>query len=158
MMPRTLLVLAVLGLAGCGPSEDEVRAIAREEVARATTEHFTTGTVIGPYSPAVQAGRLLFVSGQIGIDPATGQFRNESIEEETRQVLANVGAVLRQAGYDSSHVVNATVYLTDMGDYGRMNAVYGGFFPEGRYPARATVEVDDLPRDARVEIAVVAYK
>jgi len=73
-------------------------------------------------------------------------------------VLANVAAVLRSAGYDSSHVVSATVYLTNMEDYPRMNAVYGGFFPEGRYPARATVEVDDLPRDASVEIAVIAYR
>ena len=157
-MGRALALLLVVSLAGCAPTEDEIRLIAREEAARAVTAYHTTGTVIGPYSPAVQAGKFLFVSGQIGIDPATGTFRNATIEEETRQVLANVAAVLRSAGYDSSHVVSATVYLTNMEDYPRMNAVYGGFFPEGRYPARATVEVDDLPRDASVEIAVIAYR
>ena len=157
-MGRTVALLLMVWACGCSPGEDEIRAIAREETARAVTSHFTTGTVIGPYSPAVQAGKFLFVSGQIGIDPETGKFRNESIEDETRQVLANVASVLRAAGYDSSHVVSATVYLTDMDHYPRMNAVYGGFFPEGRYPARATVEVDDLPKDANIEIAVIAYK
>jgi 2-iminobutanoate/2-iminopropanoate deaminase len=157
-MTRALVLLLLLGAAGCAPSEDDIRAIVREELARAVTSHYTTGTVIGPYSPAVQAGKFLFVSGQIGIDPATGAFRNASIEEETRQVLTNIASVLRSAGYDSSHVVSATVYLTDMKDYPRMNAVYGGFFPEDRYPARATVAVASLPRDASVEIAVIAYK
>ena len=157
-MGRTLALVLIVWACGCGPSEDEIRSIAREEAARAVTSHFTTGTVIGPYSPAVQAGKFLFVSGQLGIDPETGKFRNETIEDETRQVLANVASVLRSAGYDSSHVVCATVYLEDIEDYPRMNAVYGGFFPEGRYPARATVEVDALPKDANVEIAVIAYK
>ena len=157
-MRRLLVTILAVWAAGCGPGEEEIRAIAREEAARSEVAHYTTGTVIGPYSPAVRAGKFLFVSGQIGIDPATGDFRNATIEEETRQVLANVAAVLRSAGYDSSHVVSATVYLTDMDDYAKMNAVYGGFFPEGRYPARAAVEVDALPRGANVEIVVVAYR
>jgi len=157
-MKPALIFLVLLLLGGCGPSEDDIRAIAREEAARTVTTHYTSGTVIGPYSPAVGAGTFLFVSGQIGIDPSTGHFRNASIEEETRQALDNVASVLRSAGYDSSHVVSATVYLRHMQDYPRMNAVYGGFFGEGRYPARATVEVAALPKDANVEIAVIAYK
>jgi len=157
-MKPALVLLGLVLLGGCGPSEDDMRAIAREEAARTVTTHYTSGTVIGPYSPAVGAGRFLFVSGQIGIDPSSGNFRNASIEEETRQVLDNVASVLRSAGYDSSHVVSATVYLRHMQDYPRMNVVYGGFFGEGRYPARATVEVAQLPKDANVEIAVIAYK
>jgi 2-iminobutanoate/2-iminopropanoate deaminase len=114
--------------------------------------------VIGPYSPAVRIGGFLFVSGQIALDQATGRLLNESIEEETRQVLENLSAILRVAGYDSSHVVSATVYLKNINDYQRMNLVYGGYFQEGRYPARVAVEVCNLPRQANVEIAVVAYK
>jgi len=114
--------------------------------------------VIGPYTPAVQAGRLLFVSGQIALDPNTGQMVEGDIETETVQVLANLRTVLRAAGYDSADVVSATVYLTDMNMYARVNTVYAGFFPEGKYPARVAVQVSALPRQANVEIAVVGYK
>jgi 2-iminobutanoate/2-iminopropanoate deaminase len=125
----------------------------RDEVLR-----YKPGNVIGPYTPAVQAGRLLFVSGQIGLEPRTGALVTGDIETETRQVLENLRAVLGAAGYDSSHVVNATVYLKNMGDYQRVNAVYASFFPDGKYPARVAVEVSALPKQARVEIAVVAFK
>ena len=140
---RTLLLFTVLTMAGC--MQDQVA-------------YYKPGNVIGPYTPAVQVGRLLFVSGQIALDPGTGEMVTGDIEQETRQVLHNLRIVLGAAGYDSSHVVNATVYLRSMGDYQRMNAVYGSFFPEGKYPARVAVEVSALPKRANIEIAVVAYK
>jgi len=121
-------------------------------------EIIKTADVIGPYSPGVKVGRFLFVSGQIALDPETGELRDESIEAEARQVLANLSGVLVAAGYDASHVVKATVYLTDMGNYQRVNAVYADFFPEGGYPARVAVEVARLPANANVEISAIAYK
>ena len=124
----------------------------------AEKQYITPSAVIGPYTPAVRAGDLLFVSGQIAIDPATGALVQGSIEAETRQVLANLDRVLKAAGYDSSQVVSATVYLTDMGNYAAMNAVYGAYFPAGRYPARVAVQVAALPKGANVEIAVTACK
>jgi 2-iminobutanoate/2-iminopropanoate deaminase len=146
-------------LAGCRPTEEELRRLVREELEAAPkTEHFTSGTVIGPYSPAVRAGRFLFVSGQIALHAETGQLVTGDVEAETRQVLENLSSVLRSAGYDSSHVISSTVYLKNMNDYARVNAVYGGYFSEGRYPARVAVEVSNLPRQANVEIAVVAWK
>ena len=150
-----LLVL----VAGCSVPDDDVRRIVREELEAAPAkEFFTPGTVIGPYSPAVRSGRFLFVSGQIALHPESGQLVNDNIEAETRQVLENLSRVLRAAGYDSSHVLSATVYLKNMNDYARVNAVYGGYFPEGRYPARVAVEVSNLPLQANVEIAVIASK
>ena len=114
--------------------------------------------VMGPYSPAVKVGNFLFVSGQIGLDQETGQLRNESIETETRQALDNLDRILRAAGYDSSDVVSATVYLKNMNDYPKMNLIYGGYFEENNYPARVAVEVSNLPKQANVEIALVAWK
>lgn len=119
---------------------------------------FKPGNVIGPYTPAVQAGRMLFVSGQIALDPQTGSLVTGDIEKETRQVLSNLRTVLGSAGYDSSQVVNATVYLKNMSDYQRVNSVYATFFPDGKYPARVAVEVSALPKQANIEIAVVAFK
>jgi 2-iminobutanoate/2-iminopropanoate deaminase len=109
---------------------------------------------IGPYSPAVRAGQLLFVSGQVSIDPASGTFVGGDIKAETRRVLENIGVLLRAAGLDYSAVVRTTVFLADMGDFEAMNEVYAGFFSEP-YPARATVQVARLPRNARVEIDVI---
>lgn len=126
--------------------------------APAEKQYIKPSAVIGPYTPAVRAGDLLFVSGQIAIDPATGALVQGNIEVETRQVLANLDRVLKAAGYDSSQVVSATVYLTDMGNYAAMNAVYGAYFPAGRYPARVAVQVAALPKGANVEIAVTACK
>jgi len=114
--------------------------------------------VIGPYSPAVKIGRFLFVSGQIAVDQQSGLLRTDNIEAETQQVLENLRLILHAAGYDSTNVVNATVYLKNMNDYQKMNQVYGGYFQEGNYPARVTVQVGDLPKQANVEIAVIAYK
>lgn len=110
---------------------------------------------IGPYSQAVSLGSLLITSGQLPLDPATGAFP-EGIAAQTRQSLANVKAILEEAGTDMEHVVKTTVFLNDMNDFGAMNEVYATFFQEGGYPARSAVEVARLPKDALVEIEVIA--
>jgi 2-iminobutanoate/2-iminopropanoate deaminase len=112
-------------------------------------------TAIGPYSPAVRAGQLLFVSGQVPIDPATGNIVDGDIAAQTRRVLDNVGALLTAAGRSFSDVVRTTIFLADMNDFAAVNAVYGGYFKEP-FPARATVQVARLPKDARVEIDAIA--
>jgi 2-iminobutanoate/2-iminopropanoate deaminase len=110
---------------------------------------------IGPYSPAIRTSQFLFVSGQVPLDPATGALVTGDISAETRQVMENIGSLLKAGGLDFSAVVRATVFLADMNDFAAMNVVYGGYFAEP-YPARATVEVARLPRDARIEIDVIA--
>jgi 2-iminobutanoate/2-iminopropanoate deaminase len=110
---------------------------------------------IGPYSQAVKTGNLVFVSGQIPIDPATGQFVSEEVAEQTEQVFKNLRAVLEAAGSSLENVVKTTVFLADMNDFAAMNEVYGKFFTAD-YPARATVQAARLPRDARVEIDCIA--
>jgi 2-iminobutanoate/2-iminopropanoate deaminase len=111
---------------------------------------------IGPYSQAIRAGDFLFLSGQIPLDPSTGQLISGGIAEQTHQVLKNLGAVLEAAGASFSHVVKTTVYLADMGEFAAMNEIYGGYF-RAPAPARATVQAARLPRDVRVEIDAVAY-
>lgn len=110
---------------------------------------------IGPYSPAVRSGNLLFVSGQVPIDPATGNMIDGDIAAQTRRVLDNVGALLAAGGAAFANVVRTTVFLADMNDFAAMNKVYGEYFSEP-YPARATVQVARLPKDSRVEIDVIA--
>jgi 2-iminobutanoate/2-iminopropanoate deaminase len=110
---------------------------------------------IGPYSQAIRAGGLVFVSGQIPLDPASGTMVGGDIEAQTRQVLLNLGAILTAAGSSMRAVVKTTVYLTDLGDFAAMNRVYEAFVGEPP-PARATVQVARLPREARVEIDAIA--
>lgn len=110
---------------------------------------------IGPYSQAICANGLVFASGQIPIDPSTGQFVSGGIAEQTDQVLRNLAAVLETAGSGLDRVVKTTVYLADMEEFGAMNEVYGKFFVNDP-PARATVQAARLPRDARVEIEAIA--
>ena len=110
---------------------------------------------IGPYSQAIKAGNMVFVSGQIPIDPATGEFVAGDIPEQTSQVLRNLSAILDAAGCSLNDVVKTTVFLADMNDFSAMNAVYSEFFIDNK-PARATVEAARLPRDARVEIECIA--
>lgn len=112
---------------------------------------------IGPYSQAVRAGPHLWLAGQIGIDPATGQLVPGGIEAETRRALENLEAVLAAAGLSPADVVAVQVYLADLDDFAAMNAVYAAVF-DAAPPARATVEVGALPRGARVEIAAQAYR
>ncbi|MDO5416902.1 MAG: RidA family protein [Lachnospiraceae bacterium] len=111
---------------------------------------------IGPYSQAVQAGDMVFVSGQLPIDPATGAFAGDDIKSQTRQSLTNIKNILASEGADMSQVIRVGVFLKDMNTFADMNAVYGEFF-ESEYPARAAVEVARLPKDALVEIEAVAY-
>ncbi len=109
---------------------------------------------IGPYSQAVKVGNLVFCSGQIPIDPKTGEFVSEDVAEQTEQVIKNLSAVLEAAGTNLNNVVKTTVFLADMNDFVVMNEVYAKHFTEK--PARATVQAARLPRDARVEIEVIA--
>jgi len=112
---------------------------------------------IGPYSQAIQAGNFLFASGQIPIDPATGQLVTGSIEDQARQVLENIKGLLESAGYTMQHVVKALVFAADMNDYAAINGVYAQYFTENP-PARSFVAVKGLPKGAEVEIEVVAWK
>jgi 2-iminobutanoate/2-iminopropanoate deaminase len=110
---------------------------------------------IGPYSQGIVANGFVFASGQIAFDPATGELNTGTIEDQTRQVLKNLGAVLEAAGSSFDHVVKATVFLQDMNDFSRMNQVYAEFF-KAPFPARAAVQVARLPRDVKVEIEAIA--
>lgn len=112
---------------------------------------------IGPYSQAVQVGQQLFISGQIPIDPSTGELITGSIEEETTQVMKNLSAVLSQAGGDWENVVKVSIFLTDMADFAAVNNIYSSYIPEKSAPARETVAVAGLPKGVRVEISAIAF-
>ena len=111
---------------------------------------------IGPYSQAVRVGDLLFLSGQVPLDPATGQLIEGDISAQTRRVMDNLDAVLKSAGLSFADVARTTIFLTDMNDFAKVNEVYGSYFTEP-FPARATVQVARLPKDARVEIDAIAF-
>ena len=115
----------------------------------------TAPAAIGPYSQAIKAGNLLFLSGQIPLDPATGTIVEGGIAAETRQVFHNIREILKAAGVSFDAVVSATVYVTDMNDFGKVNEIYATYFTSPA-PARATVQVARLPKDARVEMQVIA--
>ena len=110
---------------------------------------------IGPYSQGIKAGNLLFTSGQIPLDPATGTFP-DGIQAQAHQSLTNVKAILAEAGVSMDQVIKTTVFLKDMNDFAAMNEVYATFFTEGNYPARSAVEVARLPKDVLVEIEAIA--
>ena len=110
---------------------------------------------IGPYSQAIKSGNMLFLSGQIPLDPATGALVPGGIEAQTRQVFTNIGAILEAAGATFAHVVSATVYVADMNDFAKVNEIYATYFSSPA-PARATVQVARLPKDCLVEIQVTA--
>lgn len=112
---------------------------------------------IGPYSQAIQVDKMLFASGQLGIDPATGNFVEGGVKEQTVQAFKNVHAILAEAGYTISEVVKTTVFLADMSDFATMNEVYASQF-EGAFPARSAVAVKTLPKSGLVEIEVIAVK
>ena len=112
---------------------------------------------IGPYSQAVKAGNTLYVSGQIPMNPQTGAIENETIEAETNRVMQNIDAVLKAANYSFGDVVKATIFITDMNLFGRINAVYANYFTANP-PARETVQVARLPTDVNVEISVIAVQ
>jgi 2-iminobutanoate/2-iminopropanoate deaminase len=112
---------------------------------------------IGPYSQAVLHGNMLFLSGQIAIERASGKIISDSIESETKQVMLNIAGILRSAGMDFSNVVKCSIFLKDMNNFPRVNEVYGSYFTETP-PARETVEVSRLPKDVNVEISCIAIK
>ncbi len=112
---------------------------------------------IGPYSQAVIANGFLFASGQVAINPESGELNQTSIAEETHQVMRNIKAVLLEAEYDFEHVVKTTIFLSDMSLFAEVNEVYGSYF-QSEYPARETVAVKGLPKGVNVEISVTAYK
>ncbi len=110
---------------------------------------------IGPYSPALKIGNLLFLSGSIPLDPATGQLVSGGIAEQTTQVMENIKALLEAAGTSFNNVARTTVFMVDLGEFAQMNEIYSKYF-SAPYPARSTVQVVKLPRDVRVEIDVIA--
>ena len=112
---------------------------------------------IGPYTQAVAAGKTLFISGQICLDPETGVLKNKDIREETHQVMHNLHSILQAGGMEFSHVVKTTIFLTDMNTFSEVNEVYGNYF-ESNFPARETVQVSALPKSVNVEISMIAVQ
>jgi 2-iminobutanoate/2-iminopropanoate deaminase len=110
---------------------------------------------IGPYSQAIKAGNLLFISGQIAIVPASGEIANQDIQAETHQVMQNLKTILSEAGLTFANVVKTTIFLSDMDLFGDVNTIYGQYF-EGEFPARETIAVKGLPKNVRVEISMIA--
>ena len=113
-------------------------------------------TPIGPYSQAILKGNMLFTSGQIAINPATGDLQTETIKIETETVMKNLKAVLKEAGMTFEHVLKATIFISDMNSFAEVNEVYAKYFNESSAPARETVEVSNLPKYVNVEISVIA--
>lgn len=113
---------------------------------------------IGPYAQANAVGEFIFTSGQIPIDPATGKLAEGGIEEQTRQVFANLKAVLESGGSDLSKIVKTTCFLSDLGDFAKMNKIYAEYFPDGAYPSRSAFQVGALPMGAMIEIEAIAMK
>ena len=111
---------------------------------------------IGPYNQAVKAGNMLFASGQIALNPATGELVNANIAEETNQVMSNIAAILKEAGAGFNNIVKTTIFLSDMSLFAEVNEIYGSYFT-GNYPARETVAVKGLPKNVNIEISVTAF-
>lgn len=112
---------------------------------------------IGPYSQAVWAGDLLFLSGQIAINPESGNLEIANLENETRLVMSNIGAILEKEGLNFGHIIKSSIFLKDMNNFAEINEIYGSYFPENP-PARETVEVARLPKDVNVEISIIAHR
>jgi 2-iminobutanoate/2-iminopropanoate deaminase len=113
---------------------------------------------IGPYNQAILISGFLYTSGQIALDPNTGKFQSGSIEEETERVMQNLDAILKAAELEFSHVIKSTIYISDMDNFSKINSVYGSYFDNETAPARETVQVARLPKDANVEISIIAHK
>lgn len=113
---------------------------------------------IGPYNQAVFAGNTLYISGQIALDPKSGDLKTDDLEEETTQVLENLKAILTEAGLNLNHVVKTSIFISDMNNFGKINEVYSRYFDSENAPARETVEVANLPKFVNVEISAIAVK
>jgi len=150
MIGKVVFVMIAFLVLGCTSNQ-------KNSVKKEVIKSPKAPAAIGPYSQAIKVGNTLYCSGQIAIDPATGELVNESIENETKQVLENLGAVLKEAGMDYSDVVRTTVFMSDMENYGRINSVYAQYFTEDP-PARAAVQVANLPKYVNVEISCIAVK
>lgn len=114
-------------------------------------------SAIGPYSQAVWAGDILLMSGQIALNPETGVMENESLASETHRVMKNIAGILEAAGMNYSHILKASIFIKDMNEFAQINEIYASYLQEP-YPARETVEVARLPKDARIEISIIAKK
>ncbi len=114
-------------------------------------------SAIGPYSQAVWAGDILLMSGQIALNPETGAMENESLASETHRVMKNIAGILEAAGMDYSNILKASIFIKDMNEFAQINEIYASYLQEP-YPARETVEVARLPKDARIEISIIAKK
>jgi 2-iminobutanoate/2-iminopropanoate deaminase len=154
-MKRREALLAMGGMALIGPSL--VQSYERSHVMKKEIKTTNAPEAIGPYSQGIEADGLIFASGSIPIDPKTGELNTGSIEEQTRLALQNLSAVLDAGGSSLDKAVKCTVFLEDMDDFSRMNAVYAEFF-KPPYPARAAVQVARLPKDVKVEIEAIATK
>ncbi len=150
---EALMVLGCVALAG--PAL--ISCQQRSETMKKEIKTQNAPAAIGPYSQAVEANGFIFASGQIAIDPSTGDLSTGGVEEQTRLVLTNLSSVLEAAGSSLQNVVKCTVFLQDMNDFAKMNAIYDEFF-DTPYPARAAVEVARLPKDVKVEIEAIAVK
>lgn len=149
----TAIVPLVVLFIGCAQQSDEQTAVVPPERV-AITE--TGAPPVGPYSPAIQYGNMIWVAGQIGRDPETGEL-GETTADQVRFAMDSIGALLEKAGFDFDDIVQAQVFLADLNDYAEMNEVYASYF-SGPAPARAALEVARLPLDARVEILVTAAR
>lgn len=156
-MRFAILLLLLAGCAAAEAPEPDVTPTQGQAATREVIAAEGAPAAIGPYNQAIRVGNTLYCAGQIGLDPATGQLVEGGIEAETRRALDNQKAVLEAAGFTMNDVVQAQVFLADLGDYSAMNDVYGTYFTESP-PARAAVQVARLPRDARVEIMLTAAK
>lgn len=150
MIKKMSMLILIILVVGC--NSNQTKPVSKEVIKTPDAP-----AAIGPYSQAILVGNTLYCSGQIAIDPATGELVTESIEAETEQVLRNLGAVLTAADMDYSDVVRATVFMSDMENYGRINAVYAKYFTD-KPPARAAVQVANLPKYVNVEISCIAVK
>lgn len=150
MIRKIALLLLLFVLVACNSNQ-------KDSLEKIVISSPDAPAAIGPYSQAIKVGNTLYCSGQIAIDAKTGELVNETIEAETEQVLRNLGAVLKAGGMDYSDVVRATVYMSNMENYGRINSVYAKYFTE-KPPARAAVQVANLPKYVNVEISCIAVK
>ena len=147
-MKLLLTTIAAVVMVGCRTTQSPHKAIFSDEAPAA----------IGPYSQAVQVGDVVYLAGQIGIDPPSGVLVEGGIEAQTKQALDNLGAVLKEAGMDYDNVVRATVFLSDMNNFQAMNGVYGEYFKSDHPPSRSTVQVGVIPQGALVKIDFIAVK